>query len=144
MNLKDFKKRLLKNPEFRKEYEGRDLAREIGRMVVEARIIKGITQEKLAEMIETKQPSIARLENGTSLPSFTFLNKIAGAFNTFISVRFDFMKDESLCSSTHSRTAEESVVFANDLQRSSFQPNYYVLAHTESSQQLFEQRFSVN
>lgn len=94
MNFKELKKKLLKNPEFKMEYEKRNLAREIARLVVEARIIKGITQEKLAKLIRTKQPSIARLENGQYLPSFTFLDKIAKALKTHINITFDFMQSQ--------------------------------------------------
>lgn len=38
-------------------------------------------------MIGTRQPSIARLENGSSLPSISFLNKIATALDAKIEVR---------------------------------------------------------
>lgn len=87
-----FEKRLLADSEFRKEVERVDLKRDISRMVIEARIIKGITQEKLAEMTNTQQPSIARLENGNSLPSLKFLDKIARALKTRLIVTFDLFK----------------------------------------------------
>lgn len=93
MNLKDFKKNLLKNPAFKKEHEKYDLAFEVGEMLFEARIIKGVTQEKLAKMISTKQAGIARAESGSYLPSLSFLKKIAAAFNTNLIVRFGFMNN---------------------------------------------------
>lgn len=92
MNLQTHKQKLLKNnPEFRKEYYSYDLAFEIGQMILEARSIKGITQKQLAEMIKTKQSGIARAENGTYLPSLSFLNKIANALKTHLFVKFGFM-----------------------------------------------------
>lgn len=91
MDLKSLKKELLKNPEFRKEYYKRDLAFDIAQMLVEARIIKGVTQEKLAKMIGTQQPGIARVESGSYLPSLSFLEKVAKAFNTYLVVCFGFM-----------------------------------------------------
>lgn len=91
MDLKTLKKELLKDPEFKKEYYKKDLPFEIAQMLIEARIIKGVTQEKLAKMIETKQPGIARAESGSYLPSLSFLEKIAKAFNTHLVVRFGFM-----------------------------------------------------
>jgi len=94
MDLKQYKQKLLKTPKFRAEYEKRDLAREIARLIIQVRVIRGITQEKLAKMIKSKQPSIARLENGNSLPSLSFLNKIAKAFNTNVNLTFEFIKDE--------------------------------------------------
>lgn len=96
MNLKDLKKELHKNPEFKKEYEKYDLAFEVGQMLIEARIIKGITQEKLAEMISTKQSGIARAERGITLPSLSFLEKIAKALKTSLIVRFGFTDEQNI------------------------------------------------
>ena len=50
---------------------------EPGYQVARLRMLRGLTQAQLAEMIGTRQPSIARLENGTSAPSLSFLSKIA-------------------------------------------------------------------
>jgi len=60
---------------------------EPGYQVARLRMIRGLTQAQLAEMVGTKQPSIARLENGTSIPSLSFLQKIASAMNARIEVR---------------------------------------------------------
>ena len=48
-----------------------------GYQVARLRMLRGLTQAQLAEMVGTRQPSIARLENGTSAPSLSFLSKIA-------------------------------------------------------------------
>jgi predicted transcriptional regulator len=85
MNFKEYKKRVLKNKAFREEYDRYDLAFEISHMIIEARLVKGITQKGLADLAGTKQPAIARLENG-HLPSLTFLNKIAKALEMKIEV----------------------------------------------------------
>src|SRR3989339_2119369 len=84
MDLKEFKKIALKNKKFKNEYEKYDIAFEIGQMIIEARILKGITQNQLASLVKTKQPSIARLENGQKLPSLRFLSKIAKALKTHL------------------------------------------------------------
>lgn len=95
MNYKDFKKNLLKDPEFREEYFKIDLKLEIAKMMIKARIMKGITQKELAKLIETKQPSIARIERGDYLPSLRLLEKIAKAMNTYlIPPRFAFLEDK--------------------------------------------------
>ena len=60
---------------------------EPGYQVARLRIQRGLTQAQLAEMVGTRQPSIARLENGTSTPSLSFLNKIAAALNAKIEVK---------------------------------------------------------
>ncbi|MBU3978440.1 helix-turn-helix transcriptional regulator [Patescibacteria group bacterium] len=93
MNLNELKKELSKNQKVKEEFETYDLTYEISQMIIEARIIKGITQKNLAEMIHTKQSGIARAERGISLPSLSFLNKIAKALSTHLNVRFSFMDD---------------------------------------------------
>ncbi len=52
---------------------------EPGYQVARLRMLWGLTQAQLAEMVGTWQTSIARLENGSSTPSLSFLNKIAEA-----------------------------------------------------------------
>lgn len=94
MDLKTFKNKLLEDPRFKEEYERVDLAFEIGQIITEVRIIKGITQSKLAEMIGTKQSSIARAESGVSLPSLSFLKKIADAVKARIIFKFEFPESE--------------------------------------------------
>lgn len=60
---------------------------EPGYQVARLRMLRGLTQTQLAEMVGTRQPSIARLENGSSTPSLSFLNKIAAALNAKIEVK---------------------------------------------------------
>lgn len=88
MELKKLKEELIKDPEFAREYYKKDLAFDIGNMVIEARISRGITQTQLAKIIGTKQPGIARLERGESMPSLSLLDKVAKALGTNLSVYF--------------------------------------------------------
>jgi len=60
---------------------------EPGYQVARLRMLRGLTQAQLAEMVGTRQPSIARLENGSSSPSLSFLQKIATALNAKIEVK---------------------------------------------------------
>ena len=54
-------------------------ARELepGYQIARLRILRGLSQAQLAEIAGTRQPSIARLENGNSLPSLSFLQRLA-------------------------------------------------------------------
>jgi HTH-type transcriptional regulator / antitoxin HipB len=61
---------------------------EPGYQVARLRIQRGLTQAQLAEMVGTRQPSIARLENGTSVPSLSFLDRIAKALDVRIELNF--------------------------------------------------------
>jgi len=73
MRHEDLKKELLKNKDLTM-----DKAYEIGRMVKKLRIKMGLTQKDFAQKLNTKQSSIARIENGgAGLPSLSFLEKIA-------------------------------------------------------------------
>jgi HTH-type transcriptional regulator/antitoxin HipB len=61
---------------------------EPGYQVARLRIQRGLTQAQLAEMVGTRQPSIARLENGTSVPSLSFLDRIAKALDVRVELNF--------------------------------------------------------
>lgn len=89
MKYKDFKKTLLKNKDFRKEYEKVALQRSIVNQVLLLRTERGITQTELAKMIGTKQESISRLESGNRLPSLTLLKKVTTALKTKLVVRLN-------------------------------------------------------
>jgi DNA-binding XRE family transcriptional regulator len=60
---------------------------EPGYQIARLRILRGLTQTQLAVMVGTRQPSIARLENGSSVPSLSFLHKIATALHARIEVK---------------------------------------------------------
>jgi transcriptional regulator with XRE-family HTH domain len=62
--------------------------------VARLRILRGLTQEQLAEMVGTKQPSIARLESGASTPTVSFLRRVAAALGSRVEVRFVPLDDE--------------------------------------------------
>jgi DNA-binding XRE family transcriptional regulator len=78
--LKDWQTKQLQDPEFVA------VANELepGYQIARLRIQRGLTQTQLAEMIGTRQPSIARLENGSSVPSLSFLDRIAKALDARI------------------------------------------------------------
>lgn len=62
----------------------------VARMVHEARINAGLTQKALADMIGTKQPVIARLEDADYKGhSLSMLNRIARALNQRLTVRME-------------------------------------------------------
>ena len=67
MNWREHKKQLMKDPEFRKEYEALEPEYKLAAALIRLRLGKGLTQEELARLLNTKQESIARLESGGSL-----------------------------------------------------------------------------
>ena len=82
------KKRLLKNPEFKRLYEESRPEFEIARAVIRARIQKGFTQKQLADKLHTGQSAISRVESANSTPSLSFLKRLAQALGTSLSVQF--------------------------------------------------------
>lgn len=89
--MDDFEKHkriLLKNPEFRLEYEATRIEFEIARAIIRARLKNGFTQKQLADKLNTKQSVISRVEQGTSSPSISFLKRLASALNTTLQVKF--------------------------------------------------------
>lgn len=85
---KDFKKELLNNPKFKKEYERLQPEYAVISAMLEARIRKGLTQKELADRIGTKQSVISRLESGRANPSVAFLKKFAQALDTTLQIKF--------------------------------------------------------
>ncbi|MBA3545593.1 MAG: helix-turn-helix transcriptional regulator [Nannocystis sp.] len=85
-----FRERAAKDPEFaaasREEADKLQLAHRIR----ELREAKKLSQAQLAEMIETKQPSIARIESGRTLPRLDVLQRIATALGMRLTI--DFVK----------------------------------------------------
>ncbi len=87
-DFEKLKKRLMKNPAFRKEYEATRVEFEIARAVIRARIERGLTQKQLAEKLKTRQSVISRLEGMNTTPSITFLKRLAAALNVSLQVKF--------------------------------------------------------
>lgn len=93
MDWLEAEKQLLAQVSIRRAAENVDLAYEIGKMVIDARIARHMTQKELAAAVGTRQPSIARLESGNSAPSLSFLQKIAQALETeLLPPRFAFLE----------------------------------------------------
>lgn len=90
-----------------------DIGYQIGKQIELARALKNFTQLELAKLVGTKQSSISRVENGSSLPSISFLMKIAEAFGTqLIPPKFAFMdnvKSEQIYYGTHSSESDDVV-----------------------------------
>lgn len=85
---RELHKKWMKDPEYAKEYA--DLAPEyaVARAVIEARALAGLTQEQLAERMDTSQSAIARLESGRGRPSTDTLGRLAIATGTKLTISF--------------------------------------------------------
>ena len=88
MEWKEFKKELLRDPEFKAEYEKLEPEYKIIKQILALRREKNITQAELARLVNAKQPSIARLESGKHNPSLKLLKKIAEVLDSKLDIRF--------------------------------------------------------
>lgn len=62
----------------------------LGRRIKELRKNAGLTQEKLAEMINIETTSLSGIESGRHFPSLPTIEKIAHNLNVEIKTLFDF------------------------------------------------------
>lgn len=87
--LEDDLKRRLKNPAFRKAWEDSEVAYQLGRKLIEARLKRNISQRELAKKAHTTQAVISRIEGMNSNPSIGLLKKLAGALGLKLKVGFE-------------------------------------------------------
>ncbi|WP_260433631.1 helix-turn-helix transcriptional regulator [Burkholderia sp. Bp8998] len=64
----------------------------VTRELVAARVRAGLTQEQVAERMQTTQSTIARMESGRTMPSLRTLARYAKATGSRVVVRLEAMK----------------------------------------------------
>jgi len=111
MNYKDYYKKIEEDSAYKEaELEFKtilDLADDILRLRME----KGWSQAELAERVGTKQANISRLESGLSNPSVNFLQKVAKALDTSISISFENISSPHIIATTD--TKNQSIYVPN-------------------------------
>lgn len=85
----DYEKELQKKPGFKRAMQEAALEYQVARAVVMARVKKRMTQKELATSMGTKQSVISRFESGKTIPSLSFLKRLADALNASLQVQFD-------------------------------------------------------
>jgi len=87
--VKDLHQEWMRNKQYRKAHA--ELAAEfaLARAVIDARASAGLTQEQLAQRMDTTQSVIARLESGRSRPSTQTLARLAAATGTRLKITFE-------------------------------------------------------
>jgi len=86
--LKELKRRLLRNPEVRAEYEALKLEEQLAARLTQVRLSAGLTQAQLAKRLGAKQTAIARVESGRHLPGLDTLQGYAKATGRRLVVDF--------------------------------------------------------
>jgi ribosome-binding protein aMBF1 (putative translation factor) len=87
IQFEKLKARLLANPRVKAEYDALAPEFEIAAELLRARLRAGLSQAELAAKMGTSQSTIARLENGHTLPSTKTLLRYAEATGSKFHVR---------------------------------------------------------
>src|SRR4051812_15502001 len=91
-SLKILRKKLLKNPAVRREYDALEEEFALILEVAKARQRAGLSQAELARRMKTTQSTIARLESGRGLPSTRTLGRFAKATGHRLKISFEPLK----------------------------------------------------
>jgi DNA-binding XRE family transcriptional regulator len=91
-DLATLKKRLLADPDTREEYEEQAPEFAVARELIAARVRAGLTQEQVAEKMQTTQSTVARMESGRTMPSLRTLSRYAEATGSRAVVRLEGAK----------------------------------------------------
>ena len=87
--VKALHQKWMKDREYRKAHEELAPEYDLARAVIDARARAGLTQEQLAQRMETTQSVIARLESGRVRPSTQTLERLAAATGTRLRITFE-------------------------------------------------------
>jgi predicted transcriptional regulator len=85
--MEEIERRLLADPEVRREYEALEAEFAIAKELIRARMRAGLSQAELAKRMGTSQSAIARLESGQTLPSTKTLLRFAEATQSKVELR---------------------------------------------------------
>lgn len=87
---KDYKEKVLKNPEIKKEYDALQPEYDLIQAMIDARISENLTQKELSERTGITQADISRIENGTRNPSLAMLKRLAEGLG--MQLRLEFVR----------------------------------------------------
>ena len=93
--MKELHAEWMKDDEYRKEYDSLEAEFALAKAMIGARARAGLTQEELAQRMDTSQSMIARLESGRSIPSARTLARFAKATGTSLRISFEPAKGAS-------------------------------------------------
>lgn len=88
MNLSDYRKKQMQDPEFRAYSEQMQPFADLANAVVGARIERNLTQQELSKLTGVAQSDISRLESCEGNPSLKTLIRIAEGMDMRLQVSF--------------------------------------------------------
>ena len=88
MNLSDYRKKQMQDPEFRAYAEQMQPFADLAKAVVGARLERNLTQQELSKLTGVAQSDISRLESCEGNPSLKTLIRIAEGMDMRLQVSF--------------------------------------------------------
>ncbi len=88
ITFEEVKRDLMKDPEFRKEWERSEPEYQLNRAIIKARIDKKMTQKELAKRAKTTQAVISRIQNSSVSPTLALVQRIAEAMGKKLEIKF--------------------------------------------------------
>ena len=90
----EFKAELMKDPEFRREYEALEPQFAMIRALISRRNELRLSQTQLAKLVGMQQPAISRLEGGGLNTTVATLFKVADALDLEVEFKLKFSKKD--------------------------------------------------
>ena len=87
--IRDLHAEWMQDSAYKAAYEELEPEFALAQALIEARVKAGLTQEELAQRMQTTQSAIARLEGGRVHPSIKTLTRFARATGTHLKVSFE-------------------------------------------------------
>lgn len=87
-SYKEYKEKVLKNPEIKAEYDALEAEYDIIQAMIDARNEQHITEKEWAERTGITQADISRIENGTRNPSLAMVKRIAEGLGMRLKLEF--------------------------------------------------------
>ncbi|MBP9691683.1 helix-turn-helix transcriptional regulator [Candidatus Woesebacteria bacterium] len=81
-------KNLNNDPAYLKAVKETSLEYIVAREIIKARLKRKLTQKALAQAMDTQQSVISRVENARTVPSLSFLKRMADVFGSTLHVEF--------------------------------------------------------
>lgn len=85
-SFRDHLKESLKDPEFKKVWKESEAEYLLASQLIEARLMRKLSQRDLAKKVGTSQAAIARIEGMNANPSLSFLKRLSSALEVKLSI----------------------------------------------------------
>ena len=88
-DVMELHKKWMQKPEYRAAHKALEPEFVLASAIMDAREKAGLTQEQLAELMNVKQPFVARLEGGSQNITLKTLQRVAQATGTHLNISFN-------------------------------------------------------